>query len=60
MKVFTEETISGEGAPDVHLLMLTTKEAKVLVEAVEAACVANKRKASFKKLLALIERMSIY
>lgn len=50
MKVFNEETTEGEKRSDVHLLMLTTKEAKVLVEMAEAACEANKRRPSFKKL----------
>lgn len=59
MKVFTEETMS-EPKSDVHLLMLNTKEAKVLVEIVEAACAANKRKPSFKKFLAQVEKLPIY
>ena len=51
MQIFNEEKYPN---PDV-ILVLNKKEAQTLIEMNEAACNANKKKKSWKKLKQLLE-----
>ena len=53
MKIFNEETKNEKS--QTFILILDTKEAKTLAEAVQLAATTNKKKSSFKKLNQQIE-----